>query len=235
MINNCFTFLEGIGKLQETRLKNQGIRTWKDFLKQKRILGISPKRKLYYDFILDRCQKKLREQDFKFFSKILPKTEHYRFYQQYKSKCLFLDIEVDSNHEIILIGLFDGFDTRHLIKGINLDKDLFQSILNEYDFIVTFNGNTFDIPKIEKHFNIKLNTCVIDLKHLCHKKNLFGGLKDIEKQLDIKRPAHLNGSPVSLWKAFHASGDREYLDLLLQYNEEDVINLKFLLEHLSNS
>ena len=31
---------------------------------------------------------------------------------------------------------------------------------------------------------------------------------------------------MELWKAFHASGDREYLELLLEYNREDVENLK---------
>ncbi|MBW3022318.1 ribonuclease H-like domain-containing protein, partial [Candidatus Woesearchaeota archaeon] len=36
---------------------------------------------------------------------------------------------------------------------------------------------------------------------------------------------------VDLWKAYHASGDKEYLQLLVQYNEEDIVNLKPLMEY----
>ena len=44
----------------------------------------------------------------------------------------------------------------------------------------------------------------------------------------LKRPAHLYGNPIQLWKAFHVSGDREYLELLIEYNREDVENLKLI-------
>jgi len=61
---------------------------------------------------------------------------------------------------------------------------------------------------------------------LCVKLGLKGGLKEIERILELKRPAHLYGNPVELWKAFQASGDKDYLDLLLQYNAEDIENLR---------
>ena len=51
-----------------------------------------------------------------------------------------------------------------------------------------------------------------------------------EKILGLKRPTHLYGNPVDAWKTFHASGDREYLELLLDYNREDVENLKRIME-----
>ena len=52
----------------------------------------------------------------------------------------------------------------------------------------------------------------------------------MEKKLNLKRPPHLKGNPVDLWKAFHASGDREYLDLLIEYNGEDIENLKMVMD-----
>ena len=57
----------------------------------------------------------------------------------------------------------------------------------------------------------------------------------IEEEVGIKRPIHLKAygeNPIDLWRAFLASGDKEYLDLLIQYNEEDIINLKPLMEYV---
>ena len=34
------------------------------------------------------------------------------------------------------------------------------------------------------------------------------------------------GDAISLWRMYSASGNDEYLKLLMRYNEEDVINLK---------
>ena len=79
-------------------------------------------------------------------------------------------------------------------------------------------------------FGIKIDKAHIDLKPLCVNLGWKGGLKEVEKTLGISRPAHLHGNPVDLWRAFHASGDREYLDLLIAYNEEDVVNLKAVME-----
>ncbi len=72
----------------------------------------------------------------------------------------------------------------------------------------------------------------IDLKPLCVNLELKGGLKEVEKVLNLKRPPHLYGNPVELWKTFHASGDREYLDLLLEYNREDCENLKGVMDYV---
>ena len=55
-------------------------------------------------------------------------------------------------------------------------------------------------------------------------------MKEVEKIFDLKRPSHLYGNPIDLWHAFHASGDREYLDLLLDYNGEDIENLKAIVD-----
>lgn len=52
----------------------------------------------------------------------------------------------------------------------------------------------------------------------------------VETKLGIRRPKHLMGMggdhAVYLWRAWLASGDNEYLDLLIQYNEQDVLNLE---------
>ena len=61
---------------------------------------------------------------------------------------------------------------------------------------------------------------------MCINLGLKGGLKEVEKLLKLNRPPNLRGSPIGLWKSFHASGDRDWLDLLIAYNKEDIENLQ---------
>ena len=102
--------------------------------------------------------------------------------------------------------------------------------LTKFKLLITFNGSSFDLPKLKRELGVNVIIPHIDLKPLCVNLGLVGGLKKVEKELNLRRPAHLNGNPVSLWKAFHASGDREYLELLIEYNREDIENLKGVME-----
>lgn len=75
-----------------------------------------------------------------------------------------------------------------------------------------------------------------DVKSITRKAGLSGGLKEIEKQLGIERKNKnveklCNGDPLKLWKMYKATGDEYYLNLLVEYNEEDVINLKKIAEY----
>ena len=228
MIEHSFIFLEGIGRKTEERLWKMGIKTWNDFLKST-IHSISKKRKFYYNRRLEEAKVALIK-DPSYFASVLPQSEMWRLYPIFKDSCCFLDIEVDSKGAIILITLFNRFESKTLVKGMHLDQKNLSHELEKYDLIITYNGSAFDLPKIKKQFNLALKKPHIDLKPLCQRLGLKGGLKDIEQAFNILRPQHLRGSPVQAWKAFWASGDKEYLDLLVQYNEEDAVNLYQLLE-----
>ena len=64
---------------------------------------------------------------------------------------------------------------------------------------------------------------------------LKGGLKEIERKLSISRGDLVSrlcgGDAITLWKMYKATGDEHYLNLLVEYNEEDIINLKKIAEH----
>ena|SRR3989338_5610847 len=150
----------------------------------------------------------------------------WRLYPEFKEETGFLDIETDSYGKITVVGISNYFNTNHFVRGINLEKAAIERELLKYKIIVTFNGGAFDLPKLRKQLGVKMAMPHIDLKPLCVKLGLKGGLKEIERILELKRPAHLYGNPVELWKAFQASGDKDYLDLLLQYNAEDIENLR---------
>ena len=64
----------------------------------------------------------------------------------------------------------------------------------------------------------------------CWKKNLKGGLKAVEKKLGINRKLKgVDGCmAVQLWYDYVNNNDEAALQTLLDYNEEDVVNLRVL-------
>lgn len=236
MIQNSFILLEGVNKKTEENIWKQGIYNWDDFLKKGKVKGISNKRKPYYDRQLLDARRALFNFESSYFINRLPLSEMWRLYDFFKEDAVFLDIETSGltdKDDITVIGLYDGIDTKVMIKGINLDFEVLHKELLKYKLIITYNGSSFDIPFIKKRYpNLLPNVPHIDLRVACSRVGLTGGLKEIEKILDIRRNKIIEklygGDVLLLWKMFKSSGDDYYLNLLVEYNEEDVINLKII-------
>ncbi len=146
---------------------------------------------------------------------------------------------MDRSSYITVVGLFDGIDTKLMIKDINLNFKELKKELEKYKLIITYNGSTFDLPFIKKRYpEVLPHIPHIDLRSLCNRVGLKGGLKEVEKLLNIKRNRIVEkmygGDAVTLYRMFKATGDRYYLNLLAEYNEEDVINLKFITNHINH-
>ncbi len=231
VLKNSFVFLEGISLKKEKIIWQQGISDWSDFLKTDKIKGISKLSKSYYERNIQQAFLALEENNSSFFVGKLRSKHMWRLYDYFREQCCFLDIETDSYGRITLVGISNYYQTNQFVKGSNLELAYLQNELKKYKLLITFNGSSFDLPKLKKEFNLEISYPHIDLKGLCPQLELSGGLKEVEKKLQLKRPAHLYGNPVDLWKAFHASADREYLDLLLEYNREDIENLKQIMDY----
>ena len=226
MIKKSFIFLEKVGSQKERNIWQQGIKDWNDFLRANDVKGISARSKSFYDRKIKEAREALVNNDSFYFVGKLPQVEMWRLYDYFREECGFLDIEVDSTGNVILVGISDYYNSNYFVKGVNLFRGEIEKELSKYKLIVTFNGGAFDLPKLRKQMGVIVDVPHLDLKPLCVNLGLVGGLKEVEKKLNLKRPPHLNGNPVDLWKAFHASQDREYLDLLMEYNGEDIENLK---------
>lgn len=234
MIESSFVFLEKVNEKTERNLWKQGICSWDDFFKAKKINGISSYRKLYYDRQLLRAQNALYNFDANYFLDKLASSEMWRLYRFFANEAVFLDIEtagLDREDAVTVIGLFDGFNTKTMIRGINFDAKALREELRHYKILVTFNGSSFDVPFLKRQFpDLLPNIPHIDLRVLCQRIGLTGGLKNIEKEFDIRRNIVIEwfygGDALRLWRMFRASGDDYYLKLLVEYNEEDIINLK---------
>lgn len=237
MIQNSFIFLEKIGPTLEKRIWKQHITTWHQFLYAPNVDGIAKNRKIYFNRKLQEAQHKLFTQEAQFFASNLKGAHHWRLYDYFKDQAVFLDIETTGiyNHDdVTVIGLFDGTHTKIMIRDINLDINQLREELARYKLIVTFNGASFDIPFLKKRYeNLIPNIPHFDICSIARRVGLSGGLKQIEKKLGIKRTnPHVKnfngGDAVTLWKLYKNTGDKYYLNLLVEYNEEDIINLKYI-------
>ena len=155
----------------------------------------------------------------------------------------YLDIETTGlspvYNEITVIGicLVNGSDCRLVqLVGEQVTLENLVQALNRVHTIHTYNGRRFDLPFIRACLDVDLAEMHNhrDLMYDCWHKNLYGGFKAVEAQLGIPRKLKgINGyDAVMLWRRFQQHGDRAALALLLEYNREDVMNLKILREKL---
>ena len=141
----------------------------------------------------------------------------------------YLDIETDRQGNVCVIGIFSEQSGFVQFYGKDVTADNLGSALSGAKTIVTFNGDCFDLPTLDKYFNLGLKGSCLSLDLLKVKKNLGlpGGLKELEKMFGIKRKTEgINGyKAILLWEKYLRKGQKGALELLLEYNKEDVLNL----------
>ena len=155
----------------------------------------------------------------------------------------YLDIETTGlspmDSEITVTGIYrwgpQGDDCVQLVGRDNTADNILEA-LEGIPVIYTYNGRRFDLPFIHCHAGINLEKLYHhhDLMFDCWRNRLRGGLKAVERQLGITRKLpDVNGlQAVRLWWRYVETFDQEALETLLEYNREDVINLKTLKEML---
>ncbi len=233
MIRQSFCFLQRTSLGKEKKVWQQDIHDWHTFLDTKKIKGFSDKTKQKADELINTARQKLFLEDAEWFAQTLKQSEHWRLYNEFKDQTVYLDIETDGYYgSITVVGLHDGNETKTFVRGINLDRKLLFDELKKYKMIVTFNGASFDLPVIKRYFNIQHTVPHVDLRFVCQKIGLTGGLKQIEQTIGIKRTEEVYGmngvDAVALWQLFRQTKEKEYLERIIKYNEEDIINLPII-------
>ena len=157
--------------------------------------------------------------------------------------CAYLDIETTglspSYSELTVIGILieNGRDETFIqIVGDDISSSRLLEIIKNVKTLYTYNGSRFDLPFIKSKLGIDIKTSCIhnDLMLDCWEKNLFGGLKNVERTLGINREIKdVDGQmAVILWQNYKLYSDKKSLTTLLEYNREDVLNLRVLREKL---
>lgn len=175
-----------------------------------------------------------------------------------KEDCVFFDIETTGlskfTSEIFIAGfLYKSGDTYILKQLFSTSSDSEKHLITEMSkilkskkYIITYNGNSFDIPfyvhrcKINKTDPGLGRKTMFDLYQLVsrYKENLNYvnyKLKTIEENLGILRKDELSGKDlVKLNTSYRMNPKAEYLEIMMRHNFEDIYNLPFIMELINN-
>lgn len=234
MLKNTFIHLPGIGLATERKLWGGGIHSWDD-LAERGLDKLPQNRRNMARVAVRESIRQYAAGNWSYFDEVLPPGQKWRVYPDLGESILFVDIEttgLGDADSITLIGTYDGEKSKSFIAGQNLEEACAE--ISRHAMVVTFNGRCFDMPAIRRCFpQIACNHVHVDLRYPLAWLGFHGGLKSIERRCGLERRPEtrsLDGwDAVRLWHE-HESGSREALDLLVKYNEEDVRNLKPLLE-----
>jgi uncharacterized protein len=243
MIERTFQHIPGVGPWREKDLWARGIETWDDFPAAGSEACLSVKNDEVARRRIDQAREALASRDLATLAKMIPPREHWRLYPVFAEQAVYFDIEADGvgEHVPTVASVFDDRGVRSFVRGRDLD-DLPEA-LAERKLWVSFNGSCFDVPVLKQYFEKRGIAfpephAHLDLRFLCRRVRLPGGLKEIEDELGLSRPPHLRGvkgwDAIGLWRTFHRTRDIEALRFLVEYNLYDSINLKALLDHAYN-
>lgn len=234
MIRHTFSLLKGIGEKLERNIWRSGIIDWDDFCNCSEIEGISPGRKKIYDDQLTQASLELSFGNAEYFARIMNRREHWRLYDVFKKDAVCLDIETNGLQPgqggyVTVVGLYDGYEWRYLVRGENLTAENINRYLAGYKYLITFYGSAFDIPFLLRSFHgVRFDIPHFDLCLAARRLGIKGGLKKLEAMFGITRSDAVKGldgyDAVKLWE-YVKRGSLEARELLLAYNREDTINL----------
>jgi len=153
--------------------------------------------------------------------------------------CAYLDIETTGlspyDSELTVIGICVEQGRRHRVVqlvGDEITEKALWSVLDGIGRIYTYNGRRFDLPFIATRLGVDIAASLHhhDLMFDCWRNRLYGGFKAVERRLGIRRKTTgVDGfEAVRLWYRYVNNGDEDALGLLLEYNREDVVNLRKL-------
>ena len=229
MIDQTFLHCPGVGQKTEARLKSLGFLSWQDCLDRSNDLPFSHSRKQLFLHAIENSLAALQKMDLAYLSCHLPTREHWRILAQYFPEATFFDIETTG------LSSYDSFTTviaayhKQELQTFVYEENLgdFLQLVDQSKLLVAFNGNSFDIPFLEKSFNIPVIGCPhIDLRWIFYHRGYTGGLKAIEKQLAIHRPAavrSVDGREAVLLFNRWQSGDSSARIKLIRYCQTDVL------------
>ena len=253
MLTASFCAAKGISDDQERALWAHGILDWElarahpeEVLE---VLGAARAGKLSEHLV--EAQQALARRDRAWFrAGFAANAEAWRLWKGYAGapeRIALVDIETTGltpgYDQITVIGLADRSTARAFVAGRPMPGDepldRFPAAIKDYELIVTFNGENFDLPFIERHFRdsgFRFDLPHLDLMLLARQLGISGGLKDIEKNLGIARAGEISGmrgsEAIALWGQWKSAGDAAAYKKLTTYCKADCTNLWELAEVL---
>lgn len=237
MITEALLHCPGIGPARLDQLHARDLRSWQDLIEK----GASALPRKWIEPAIAECQRSteaLQSNAIDYFVERLHPKDRWRILNHYLDQVSYFDIETDGleyDARVTTIACWHRGQVHLFVENENLDD--FLDLLDEVVLLSSFNGSTFDVPRVLDTFHIPQLPCPhLDLRWLCFHQDLRGGLKDVVARMRIPRPDHLrtaNGElAIRLWKRWEHFQDAEARELLLQYAASDVLLLVALADRL---
>lgn len=235
MIRRTFQHVPGVGPWREKDLWARGFTDWSAFPASNALIAVSSKVDEKIRARIFESQEALEARDVGALAKLLPQREHWRLYREFADEAVFFDIETDglAEQRPTVVSLFSRDGLEVFLQGRNLEA--LPEALARHRVWVTFNGSCFDVPVLRSHFpRLALPALHLDLRFICRRIGMGGGLKSIEDRMGLGRPPHLKGAggadAVLLWRAYQQLADLGALRFLVEYNLYDAFQLRTLMD-----
>jgi uncharacterized protein len=239
VIERSFQLLPGIGPWRERDLWARGLLNWDAFRAAPNLSELAPQQAQSLWARIGEAEAALAYRDLARLAELFPPREHWRLYPAFLDEAVFLDIETDGAvyGRPTVVSLFDARGLHVFIQGRNLEE--LPEELDRSRLWVTFNGRCFDEPVLRRYFGTLPRPLVhLDLRFLCRRVGLRGGLKAVEETVGISRPPHLRGvagmDAVVLWRNWLARDELGALRFLVEYNLYDAFQLRALADSAYN-
>jgi len=233
-IYGAFLQFPHIGRKRRACLVNAGIDTWQE-LPECCPAALCGFRGLWNELCHDAAcyRRQIEDGDWASVAAMICSSERWRLLADCWENIVYLDIEtsgVDANSEVTTISCWDGKSLRLFLRGENLED--FLDYAETVPIFATFNGASFDMPKLCRHFHVPelFRGIHVDLRWVFYHAGWTGGLKTIEKKLGIQRPEDLQETDgleaIELWDEWRDTKNPSARQKLLRYCAADTITLR---------
>ncbi len=236
LITEAFQHCRGLGPVKLRQLTASGIKSWHDVISDPDRVPAALR-----SSVVSECEQSLRallEDDIAWFVDRLAPRDKWRILSQYHDRTTLFDIEttgLEYDATITVIVCWHRGRLHTFVEHENLDE--FLTLLDDVDLLASFNGSSFDVPRVLDGFHIPSLPCPhLDLRWPCHHQGLRGGLKQITSRLGLQRPHDLHDADgalaVMLWQDWRWRQDQAARDHLIRYCAADVLMLVWLSQQL---
>lgn len=231
MITQAFLHCRGIGPAKLRQLQESGLHDWHSVLNHPEQIPFHQRLRDNLLAEIDRCAQALQDNDIHYLAHRLHPHDQWRLLGHFFHQASFFDIETTGlgpYDSISLIVCHHRGRIYHFMEDEGLEG--FLDLLEEVQLLVSFNGASFDVPRLLDQFHIPNIPCPhVDARWVCYHGKYVGGLKAIARRMGIESPSDVRGldgfDAVVLWNRWNRIRDATAKRLLLRYCYADVILL----------
>lgn len=239
MITQALLHCPGIGPARLARLRQAGVTSWADVLRQPDVID-----RRCREAVVEECRRSLaafESNDLAYLVERFAPKDKWRILAHYYESVTYFDIEtagLEYDAPITVIACWHRGKLHTFVENENLDD--FLELLDDVTLLTSFNGASFDVPRVLDAFHLPQLPCPhLDLRWILYHHGVKGDLKSIAVRNRISPPQDIVGmdgeEAVLMWNIWQTTGVAAALDRLVRYCAADVLLLVLLTHRLVGS